>query len=278
MLLIAGIITYNPDIERLRNNIDAIYPQVDKLIIVDNGSSNISVVQKEFSSFANICYIINENNIGISCALNQMSQKAIDLGAEWLLTLDQDSVVSDDLMKEYAKLLKDDSLGIISCRYKDRNANEIQMTDVEDNKYVSRCITSGSYMNLKAWKDVGGFYEPLFIDQVDFDYCYSLREQGCSILQAGKPYILHEIGKSRSITLFGHNHVAFNHSPVRYYYMIRNMIIVAKRHHMWKHYLRVIVRRWLIVNRFEDNRLVKNRMMLKGLCHGIVGRLGKYEN
>lgn len=274
---IAGIITYNPELGRLHENVGTILPQVDCLIIVDNGSSNVEDIHSFIDEFEKVYFVCNSENVGIAKALNEMAEKAMELGAEWLLTLDQDSVVAGNIMEEYVKHICDTSIGIVTCRYVDRNTDNIdQYTSIND-CFIPRCITSGTYMNLNVWKQVGGFFEPLFIDQVDFDYCYTLKEYGNRILQVGSTYVLHEIGKSKPVTLFGHYHIAFNHSPLRYYYMIRNMIIVAKRHHMWRHYLHVIPRRILIVNRFESNRWKKNRMMLLAIFHAIIGKMGKYK-
>ncbi|MDC2274628.1 hypothetical protein [Bacteroides thetaiotaomicron] len=36
MKIVAGIILYNPDIDRLMDNISAISPQVESIIIIDN--------------------------------------------------------------------------------------------------------------------------------------------------------------------------------------------------------------------------------------------------
>lgn len=41
MKIVAGIILYNPDIDRLMDNISAISPQVESIIIIDNNSINI---------------------------------------------------------------------------------------------------------------------------------------------------------------------------------------------------------------------------------------------
>ena len=43
--LFAGIVTFNPDIELLRKNIEAICAQVDLVIIVDNGSRNLEDIR-----------------------------------------------------------------------------------------------------------------------------------------------------------------------------------------------------------------------------------------
>ena len=46
MKFLAIIVTYNPDVERLEENIKAIATQVDKVVIVDNGSDD-----QEFRSY-----------------------------------------------------------------------------------------------------------------------------------------------------------------------------------------------------------------------------------
>ena len=38
----AGIVTYNPNMKRLIENVNAILPQVEQVILVDNGSANIN--------------------------------------------------------------------------------------------------------------------------------------------------------------------------------------------------------------------------------------------
>ena len=272
---IAGIVTFNPSLDRLQENVERILPQVGCLIIVDNASSNREEIKVLLSKQEKVIFLYRDKNEGVAKALNIMASKAIELGAEWLFTLDQDSVVADNIMSEYVKYISDPSIGIITCRYIDRNTDNIDQFTPQENRFIPRCITSGTYMNLNVWKHIGGFYEPLFIDQVDFDYCYTVRENGYKILQVGNTYLLHEIGKSKGVYLFGNYHIAFNHSPKRYYYMIRNMIVVAKRHHMWRHFIHVIPRRIIIVNRFENDRWNKNRMMALGFYHAIIGKMGR---
>ena len=43
--VIAGIVTYNPDINRLCKNLDAIKNQVSCIVIVDNASINIEEIK-----------------------------------------------------------------------------------------------------------------------------------------------------------------------------------------------------------------------------------------
>ena len=51
MIINGGIVTYNPDIEKLKKNISRIAGQVCKLVIADNGSKNIEDIKKACGCF-----------------------------------------------------------------------------------------------------------------------------------------------------------------------------------------------------------------------------------
>ena len=130
---IAGIITYNPELGRLHENVGTILPQVDCLIIVDNGSSNVEDIHSFIDEFEKVYFVCNSQNVGVAKALNEMAEKAMEFGAEWLLTLDQDSVVAANIMEEYVKHISDTSIGIVTCRYVDRNTDNIyHFTSIND--------------------------------------------------------------------------------------------------------------------------------------------------
>ena len=93
--LFAGIVTFNPDIELLRKNIEAICAQVDLVIIVDNGSRNLEDIRP--LADAHHCKLIpNAQNEGIATALNQIALAGKGDGYSWMLTLDQDSECPPD--------------------------------------------------------------------------------------------------------------------------------------------------------------------------------------
>lgn len=52
-------------------------------------------------------------------------------------------------------------------------------------------------INLSVWQSVGGFCEEMFIDSVDFDICYLIKENGYKILRTNETALLHEVGKSQ---------------------------------------------------------------------------------
>ena len=74
IIIYAGIVSFNPDISRLEENINAIYSQVDKIIIVDNNSKNVSDINTITDKLKNVFLINNNNNFGIAKALNQIME------------------------------------------------------------------------------------------------------------------------------------------------------------------------------------------------------------
>ena len=63
-------------------------------------------------------------------------------------------------------------------------------------RYVKGCFTSASWVNIKAWQEVGGFDDSMFIDRVDYDFCMTLWEAGWGIYKTVKTEILHELGSA----------------------------------------------------------------------------------
>lgn len=57
-------------------------------------------------------------------------------------------------------------IGQLCYIFKDRNLR-VKWDISSGVKKTNFCITSSALVNLKAWKEVGGFDESLFIDAVD---------------------------------------------------------------------------------------------------------------
>jgi carbamoyl-phosphate synthase large subunit len=60
----AGIVLYNPNIERLIENYNSISNQVDIVILIDNNSINITDIRSVFSTMDNVMIIENKKNLG----------------------------------------------------------------------------------------------------------------------------------------------------------------------------------------------------------------------
>lgn len=269
MKVAAGIVLFNPDTNRLHENLRSIKPQVDIVIIVDNSLKDNGI--HDLAEQEGIIYIYNQENRGIAYALNQIFSYCQSYGYEWVISLDQDSVVSNDIIDVYKKyLLKD--VGIVCPKVIDRNFSTKRDELDYEIKEIGWCITSASLTNVRAWHEVGGFDNSMFIDWVDLDFCIALRSHGYKILQTMKTQILHELGDNSRILKFGGREIYLLNRPSwRYYYVVRNYIYIGRK---WKERiglrgkLREAVETIFFVTLMESNKQANFKAMIKGLIDG----------
>ena len=98
-LILCVVVSYNPDIS-IKKCIKAIYNQVDEIVIVDNGSSKNSDIINLFNNDPKINVIFNDKNLGIACALNKGVKYALKNKYKWILTMDQDSEATTDMINK----------------------------------------------------------------------------------------------------------------------------------------------------------------------------------
>ena len=266
----AGIVLFNPEINKLRKNLMSICNQVKMVYLIDNGSDNLKDIESLLLDFKNVSLHKFYCNYGIAKALNEICVIAQKNNYKWVITLDQDSVCADNLVEKYALLKKENSnIGQITCIFQDINFKK-ENEEFNGSKEIEWCITSGALLNIDAWRTVGGFDENLFIDAVDYDICLSMREHGFKIVQAGFIGLFHEIGDGHEVKIGPLTIKTWNHSAFRRYYSTRNMLIVAKKHHLgvlrcllgvFKHIILIFV--------FEDNRIEKLKKGLLGVDDGL---------
>lgn len=279
----AGIVLFNPNIDRLFENIKALIPQINILILVDNHSDNLlsvkQAIEAEKSLFSNkkLKIIENPDNLGIAAALNSICKEAINQGADWVLTMDQDSVCADKLIEKYEEHKNLQGVASLCCIINDRSGALQYEKDVWSGDYreVEATITSANYISLSAWKKIGGFDERYFIDKVDTDYCFRLVLAGYKIVQINYPGMLHEIGNhATDHKLFGYPFIVFNHSPFRAYHLIRNQIFFARKFESvkgkkWaKRIKRTAWTRIIVYLLYEKHKIAKLKAWVRGLKDG----------
>ena len=273
-----GIVTYQPNKQRLQENIKSALSNnmVGNLIIVDNNSSNLSDIKEIISQYERIILIKNDENMGVAHALNQILKCADEKGFDWVLTLDQDSVMAPNTLNEYNNYTKDKEIGIICPCIEDRNMGR-EYTRPMNIEYINLCITAGNLVRIEAWKRIGGYSEELFIDGVDFDFCLKMHRAGYKILRINTICLLQEVGHGHKIPLLFHHQISvLHHSPIRLYYIARNYLYIGKKHKQKWHWSIEVLKRMFIVLCFEQNRWEKLNYMIKGVKHSQNGIYGKY--
>lgn len=273
MKVACGIVSYNPNVILLKKNIEAIQFQVSNIFVVDNGSSNKNEVEEILGDYKDVCLMKNKENLGIATALNQACEAAFEKGFQWILTLDQDSVCPLDLVERLSDAEKEaDSVGIIAPVIIDRNVGIVGHS-TDGIQKVRTCITSGALTNLKAWKKIGGFDEKMFIDSVDFDFCFRLRKAGYFIYQTNAVTLDHAIGDSKKCRFLFWTFNNLEHSAFRDYYIAQNNIYYPKKNRLWLHFIRGNFRNLksiFIVLLYEEDKNNKINAICRGWRKGFV--------
>lgn len=278
MHICAGIITYNPTLTDVSTCLEALCNQVERVIIVDNASKNVKGLQEVVSKYANVTLVKNSQNIGFAKALTQVFEWAKSQGFNWVLTLNDDSVVPSNMISEYKKILenqgnlvnqknaKNSKIAIVCSLLK----NRLDGTILHSKCHEDECITSGSLTSVEAWQEIGGFDEWLEIDGVDFDFSRRLVRAGWKIVECQNVIMEHQIGKARSINLIIKHPIVWNHNANRKYYIARNMQVVDYKMGTYSYVksLRAVVRDMIFVVLWEKNKFAKIRAMIRGFKDG----------
>ena len=280
----AGIVLFNPDIIRLRENINAIIEQVSFVLLIDNFSLNIREIESEFSGIKNIILIKNNKNLGIASALNQIVNYCGHRNCEWVLTLDQDSVVPNNIIKNFSKYINFESVAIITPTIHDRNdridRSIVTNRSCVDYEYISKCITSASLINIQICKKLGLFDKEMFIDLVDFDYCIRLLKANYKILRVNKVVLTHQLGSLKVYRFLGKKIFVTNHSKERIYYYSRNSIYYMNKHKDWLSKREVyldLIKKVVKIIFFENQKCNKIIFLLHGIIDGINNKMGQLE-
>ena len=130
--------------------------------------------------------------------------------------------------------------------------------------------------NLNIWKQLNGFDELLFIDGVDRDYCIRANKSGYRVLLVKDVQLEHQLGDMRCKNIFGKTiHVTY-HTPMRKYYMTRNVIYLDKKlsEHRSIIYVSKLIMKTIV---YEPHKIRNIRYIIKGIKDGIHMR-GKLKD
>ena len=283
----AIIVSYNPD-SNLFDSINLLLNQVEKVIIVDNGSKEKYVKYIKSINEDKIEIILNKENLGIATALNIGVRKALENGYEWILTMDQDSKASSDMVKKmfnvYNSINREERKDILSIfpNFVDERIQSIEEnSNMNSYEYVDADITSGNLLRKEVFEKVGFFDDSLFIDLVDTDFCMRLNEKGIKMIKIRDAVLYHSLGESKTIKGILGSFNTSNHSALRRYYMTRN------RFYIWEKYKglnsftlnrdkKLFKKEFVKIILGEKDKVNKIKMVLRGYKDykkGIKGKL-----
>lgn len=233
--IVCIIITYNIG-NKIFKCYNSIKSQVDKIIIIDNGSSKDtidSLVEIEKDYFTQVIY--NNKNLGIAEALNIGVRVAQSYGYKWILTMDNDSEATegmiDSMICTYNSISIKEKKDIVSI-----GANFIE-TAYENTQYITKStsgvskftyedilITSGNLVRLDIFNRIGYFKSDYFIDSVDYEFCLRIIKNSYKIIKIDNALLKHKIGDGIEKKIFFKTIHSSNHSAIRRYYITRNAL------------------------------------------------------
>jgi rhamnosyltransferase len=270
MKIFAIVIWFNPKSE-FGKNIQSYYHFVDTIIVVDNSDSNNS---RLLPNLPNIEYLCNMENKGIAEALNIGCRLSIEKGADWLLTMDQDSSFEpgepEKLLAKISHVSSEQRIAIVAPR------TQVIPFPIGLEECDS-VITSGSLVNSVAYQAIGGYNEDLFIDDVDHEFGYRLRRAGYKILRFNDVVMKHTVGEPFTAKVLWRRVSTTNHSYIRKYYMTRSRLYMRRNFPDFDApYLKMIFIDFLKVLLIEKEKHLKVKYMLKGAfdyLRNVKGRL-----
>jgi len=225
-------------LESLKNND---YPNY-KVVIVDNGSD-----KKIEISDSEIKVIYNKENLGFSGGNNIGIKYALENNADYILLLNNDTIVSNDFLSKMIKFAqKNKQVGIIGPKIYFPNSKKIWFAGGKINWLYNKGtmrgfnqIDSGQYdkpevqntdfitgccalIKKEVIKKIGLMSEEYFLYYEDTDFSLKARRAGYDCVLIPSAVIWHKGSKS-----------AIAESPSYIYYHIRNGLIMAKKYAPW---------------------------------------------
>lgn len=283
----AVIVSFNPD-KRLSENVNSLSRQVDKIIIVDNGSNSAAqLLLRDLEGNATILY--NKSNLGLATALNQGVQLALSATPLWIITFDQDSIAPtgfmENLISTYESCPYAEQVALIGAIYQDQVSGQIvsMATSSTTSPYqpIMYTWTSGCLMKASVFSSVGYFRDDFFIDCIDVEYCLRCQSHGLKVIESNKAVLLHNLGQPIQKWFLGRSYTVRNYSPLRRYYNARNRIRVyleyGSVYPTWVlKDVSTYVMQLLKMIVLEDKRWLKLRRVLYGFRDGFRNKGGAY--
>lgn len=281
---IAGVTTYNPCIERLKSNISSIAEQVDKVVVVDNGSKNKQEIESILKNYKNVVFIDNKSNRGIAYAMNRIGNYAFENSYNWFITLDQDSICPKDMLDLYQRNT-DEKIAIVVPNVvlnKHFISEFLHIKSKTKENLEPHCvlygISSGQMIRTSVWKKMEGFWNYLFIDYVDQEFCFHVTREGYKIIRIPTVKLDHEPGIALKVLGIP----TAKQSAMREYYWSRNSRLI---YWLYKEQYKNAIGRPPIVltlKRIANSILVRESVIdkLKAIFYGIIDAYewkSKYE-
>lgn len=302
----AVVVTFNPVARRFTESLRRLRNAVGLTIVVDNASSVPVEPMIEASGNDAVEVLHLAHNTGVGAGQNAGIERAIALGARFVLLLDQDSAITEGMVDSLLMALhsaepSQDSrpVAAVGPSYVDNEGRRDFFVPVDalwprtwrprtsrDSSSprpieTSFLLASGTLIPVKVFGEIGGMHSDYFIDHVDREWCFRAVAAGFRLYGVPEAILEHEVGTPLTCA-FGGVRVRYRwHPSLRNYYMFRNALLMVRDTHVplrWKAYLAVRLLRYAVGTcLLMERRLERATFIAKGIVHGFYNVRGRYD-
>jgi rhamnosyltransferase len=302
----AIILTHRPDQSILGRAVASLCPQVERIVIVDNGShwdAQELLNALPVADRGRIEFIWLDTNVGVGAGHNRGIQWARTNGFSHVLILDHDSIPRPDMVRHLvAGLDRLQTRGIpvaaVAARYVDRYTGHIapfvrlgvfKLVRVTCGSAkageptgelleIDFVISSGALIPMSVLDRVGDMNEGLFIDHVDTEWILRCKDQGYRSFGVCDAVMEHSVGNATFRFWFGRWRNTPVHDPERDYYLFRNSLILYRMPYApWRWIASDFVRLLglaVVFPAFAPDRWRRVQLIARGIWHGLRGVKG----
>ncbi|PLW80999.1 hypothetical protein CWI75_17630 [Kineobactrum sediminis] len=300
------VVTYYPEASELTPLLERLLQQTDRVILVDNtpGSHNPILDSICAESIARErCIIIRlQENLGIAEALNTGCERARELGTDFFLLSDQDSLPDNDMVAHLLECYRISrqrygKVAAVGPTYTDLHTGltypfQTQIAGrffyshtlpTDEHPYIDALslITSGTLIPVEALSEVGPMRQDLFMDYVDIEWCMRAKHLGFKLIGCGSARMSQRLGESSvRVWYFGWRNESL-YGPLRLYYRLRNFVALTKDPKInWRWKIRSS---WYSLGLIYTHLIYSNQRRaiatysVKGITAGFKHKMGKYS-
>lgn len=287
-----GVVVYHPDLDILSNLLAAVSGDGSDIWLFLNSPLMPEAYEKLRNvAKSNLIFINEGKNLGLGVAYNRLVEAVIAVGAQKLLIFDQDSSPTPSIMSQLCTAYE--SL----CAVGERPAVVAPLPVSVDSEHFKSprifrkyakvhgslrsaefVISSGSLLDLKAFKQIGRFREDFFIDAIDIEWCFRSWSRGYSCWIDSAVLMPHRLGQG-VIRVPIVNMLLTRQLPSRFYTYIRNQVAMLRLPHTplcWKLRILPYLMAQCVIYLVVSQGLRRNifRAFRFGIVDGILLRLG----
>jgi rhamnosyltransferase len=275
-------VSYFPNVFMLGSNLKRYSDEVGLIVLVDNTERD-KVNLDLLTEINNLKVIYNNENLGIAKAQNIGYEYAIRQGYKFFVELDQDTDLPDGyfdkIINSYISLKKIyQNVGAISPLPIDKDTNESysNLNIFHSFEQVEAVQSSGMLVEKSVYVSVGPKEEDLFIDLVDWEWCWRAKTKGFGIYRDNTIVVKHKLGDGYFKYLGFRVGIA---SPIRNYYQLRNALYLLGRNYVpikWKiKRIFIILLKPIIYLIFLSQKLLRIKYTYMALHDYFIGKVGK---